>query len=75
MGREKVSFISQLNISKFSHCLSMSGKPSYLSFGDAAKLEGDTVHLIQNKMHPSLYYVNLLGLSILDGKDHLALDI
>ncbi|KAM0952242.1 putative nepenthesin [Dioscorea sansibarensis] len=49
--------------------------PSYLSFGDAAKLEGDTVHLLQNKMHPSLYYVNLLGLSILDGKDHLALDI
>ncbi|KAH7662070.1 Aspartic peptidase A1 family protein [Dioscorea alata] len=75
MGRGKLSFITQLNISKFSHCLSMSGKSSYISFGDAAKLEGETVRLIRNRMHPSLYYVNLLAISILDGENHLALDI
>ncbi|XP_039140354.1 aspartic proteinase nepenthesin-2-like [Dioscorea cayenensis subsp. rotundata] len=75
MGRGKVSLISQLNISRFSHCLSMSGKTSYLSFGDAARLEGKTVRLIENEMVPSHYYVNLLAISILDGKNHLALDI
>ncbi|KAH7662069.1 Aspartic peptidase A1 family protein [Dioscorea alata] len=75
MGRGKVSFITQLNISRFSHCLSMSGKSSYISFGDAAKLEGETVRLIRNRMRPSLYYINLLAISKLDGENHLALDI
>ncbi|XP_039140810.1 aspartic proteinase nepenthesin-2-like [Dioscorea cayenensis subsp. rotundata] len=75
MGRGKLSFITQLNISRFSHCLSMSGKSSYLSFGDAAKLEGESVGLIQNKKFPSLYYVNLLSIFILDCEDLHALDI
>ncbi|XP_039140350.1 aspartic proteinase CDR1-like [Dioscorea cayenensis subsp. rotundata] len=61
MGRGKLSFISQLNISRFSHCLSMSRKSSYISFEDAAKLEGETVGLIQNMKNSSLYYVNLLA--------------
>ncbi|XP_039140348.1 uncharacterized protein LOC120277553 [Dioscorea cayenensis subsp. rotundata] len=50
-------------------------KSSYISFEDAAKLEGETVGLIQNMKNPSLYYVNLLAISILDGENHLALDI
>lgn len=51
------------------------GKTSYFYFKNIARFEGKAVNLIQNKLRPSHYFVNLLSIFILDNEVYLAFDI
>nr|XP_010908060.1 aspartic proteinase nepenthesin-1-like [Elaeis guineensis] len=69
LGRGPLSLISQMNLKKFSYCLTSFGRPDGLSllvFGSPPNLDGTERHtaMIQNPSMPSSYYVNLKGITV-----------
>ncbi|XP_039140351.1 aspartic proteinase CDR1-like [Dioscorea cayenensis subsp. rotundata] len=77
LGQGPFSIISQLNISKFSHCLQLplTGKTSYILFGDAARLVGRAAPLIQNKIFRSQYVVNFHSMIVIDNEREITLNV
>ncbi|PUZ70952.1 hypothetical protein GQ55_2G276400 [Panicum hallii var. hallii] len=72
-GRNPLSLVSQLNIRRFSYCLTpyASGRRSTLLFGSLADgVYGDatgpvqTTPLLQSPQNPTFYYVHLTGLTV-----------
>lgn len=74
LGRGPLSLVSQLDIDKFSYCLTSMGedKTSQVLFGALADLNysatsgktRSTTPLIQNPFQPSFYYVSLKGITV-----------
>ncbi|ONK67141.1 uncharacterized protein A4U43_C06F16270 [Asparagus officinalis] len=70
LGRGPLSLASQLNVGKFSYCLTSlddTSKKSPLLFGSLAELNGSaikTTPLAKNSVQPSFYYVNLKGITV-----------
>ncbi|KAH7662043.1 Aspartic peptidase A1 family protein [Dioscorea alata] len=77
LGQGPFSIISQLDISKFSHCLQLplTGKTSYVKFGDAARLVGQAAPLIQNKRYRSQYLVNFHSMIVIDDEEEIKLKV
>lgn len=74
LGRGPLSLVSQLDIDKFSYCLTSMGenKTSQVLFGALADLNysatsgktRSTTPLVQNPFQPSFYYVSLKGITV-----------
>lgn len=69
LGRGSLSLISQMNLKKFSYCLTSFDTPDGLSllvFGSPPNLDGTEQHtgMIQNPSMQSSYYVNLKGVTV-----------
>ncbi|KAM0952217.1 putative nepenthesin [Dioscorea sansibarensis] len=77
LGHGPFSIISQLNISKFSHCLQLpgTGETSYILFGDEARLNGPAAPLIRNKKFHSQYFVNFHSMIVVYLRSEIKLDV
>ncbi|XP_039139569.1 aspartic proteinase CDR1-like [Dioscorea cayenensis subsp. rotundata] len=77
LGQGPFSIISQLNISKFSHCLQlpMTGETSYILFEDEARLDGTAVPLIRNKVFRSQYFVNFHSMIVVYNQSETKLNV
>ncbi|KAH7662042.1 Aspartic peptidase A1 family protein [Dioscorea alata] len=77
LGQGPFSIISQLNISKFSHCLQPpgTGETSYILFGDEARLDGQAAPLIRNKVFPSQYFVNFHSIIVVYNRSEIKLNV
>ncbi|KAH7836309.1 hypothetical protein Vadar_034506 [Vaccinium darrowii] len=71
LGRGPLSLVSQLDVDKFSYCLTSMGddKTSQVLFGVLANLNNstggtDSTPLVQNPFQPSFYYVSLKGITV-----------
>ncbi|XP_020577466.1 LOW QUALITY PROTEIN: aspartic proteinase nepenthesin-1-like [Phalaenopsis equestris] len=67
LGRGPLSLISQLNLNRFSYCLTSldESKESPLLFGKLAELKpSSTAKLLTNAEQPSFYYLSLKGISV-----------
>ncbi|KAF7009399.1 hypothetical protein CFC21_023940 [Triticum aestivum] len=81
LGRGPLSLVSQLDLKKFSYCLTslddtsksplLLGSLATISESAAAASSVQTTPLIKNPSQPSFYYVNLKGLTV--GSTHITL--
>ncbi|XP_019417869.1 PREDICTED: aspartic proteinase nepenthesin-1 [Lupinus angustifolius] len=70
LGRGPLSLVSQLKEPKFSYCLTNmdDSKTSVLLLGSLPRVKGKeiTIPLVKNPLHPSFYYLSLLGITVGD---------
>lgn len=74
LGRGPLSLVSQLDLNRFSYCLTSldDSKTSPLLFGKLAELKpSTTAKLLTNAEQPSFYYLSLRGISV--GGEKLAI--
>ncbi|KAJ3704149.1 hypothetical protein LUZ61_007854 [Rhynchospora tenuis] len=67
LGRGNLSFPAQLNVSVFSYCLSFDPSRTTFFFGSDAQMRtgsGFSTTLIPNRLDPTLYYVNMTGITV-----------